>query len=696
MGKDKTSKMKKTDPESVSNTSDSQNGGGSARDAAKSATKPNCIDFSDGKIRKKYLQKTRSYLAKMQHGKTLLKLLGKTSNDKGAAFDRIIENVNTASVLSWTKTENYVFFLALANKYTKKSRIKKIPFDKTLLAKSDTNSKVLTANDNCDFATDFFSKVYAALKRKPTDSEDDPMHVDNPIGRIISKVDELKAPQKKEISESIEMTSTNIVANKKHKKGERTYFEKRDAEKDYSQAARDLRNIYSALDSLSFKKDDYTATIEDALAKSKSYDYREFTLTHEFLTHIHAMLNKELNSVKEYATTYAQTEKIIDDIKTCVTEQENKWKKIGFKSPRNYGMLWSTNHYLDTSATNENTIAENLFSDAFSTIQSNVKDVLIKTADPQNYILQFNEQVLQSDNTDESTENILNTLKKCQPVLETIPASINTYEQFFSEKLVKHLPNEVKKLNTFITTLTENTLEAMPTSISDHLTTFDENINQLFLEDFDSIETFISSLQTFCDQFYSEAPIDYSPLTKEIEQLISDCKKNKDKTRPQLYSMAGKIIQLLRKNSTKNYENLTKTLEGLGTTYLKTLENNYYCQTYDYQGFDDAITNIHETDLPPTLKEQLTEFITLANKLAKKSNKRYIPYLEDQLKKANNDKTNMTLSERRVLGLERDAQQKITDCENKLKKAKANRTPRPKPSKYPPRHSQTLKPINNS
>lgn len=28
MGKDKTSKMKKTDPESVSNTSDSQNGGG--------------------------------------------------------------------------------------------------------------------------------------------------------------------------------------------------------------------------------------------------------------------------------------------------------------------------------------------------------------------------------------------------------------------------------------------------------------------------------------------------------------------------------------------------------------------------------------------------------------------------------------------------------------------------------------------
>lgn len=684
MGKDKTSKMKKTDPESVSNTSDSQNGGGSARDAAKSATKSSCIDFSDGKIRKKYLQKTRSYLAKMQHGATLLKLLGKTSNNTGDAFDRIIEKVSEASVLSWTKTENYVFFLALANKYTKKSTIKKIPLDKASLTKIDQTSKVLTANDSCDFAEDFFSRVYTALNREPTDSKDDPMHVNNPIGMIISKVDELTAQQKKKISESIEMTSTNIVANKKHKKGERTYFEKRDAEEAYSQAARDLRKIYSALNSISFEKDDYTKTIEDALAKSKSYDYREFTLTHEFLTHIHAMLNNELDSVEKYVTTYTQTEKIIQDIQKCVDEQEQKWNELKFKSPRSYGMLWSTDHYLNNPKTNEKKIAENLFCDAYSTILSNVEDVLIKTADPKDYIQQFTEQVLQSDNTDESKEKILNTLKNCSHVLDAISNSIKQNQEIFSEETVKHLPNEVTKLNTFITNLTNHTLKAMPYSISDHLTTFDGNINHLFLKNFDSIETFISSLQTFCKQFYSEAPIDYSPLTEEIARLITKYNNDKEKKRPQLYSMAGKIIKLLSKNSTKHYENLTETLKDLRTTYLKNLENNYYCQTYDYQDFDNAITTIDDTDLPPELKEQLKQLITLASTLADESNKNYIPYLKDQLKQATKDKKNMSLSERRVLGLVRDAEQKITDCENELETAKANRKPRPEPSNIKP------------
>lgn len=620
----------------------------------------------------------------MQHGATLLKLLGKTSNDTDDAFDRIIKNVATASVLSWTKTENYVFFLALANKYTKISKIKKIPFDKASLAKIDQTSKVLTANDSCDFAEDFFSRVYTALNRKPTDSKDDPMHVNNPIGRIISKVDELTAQQKKKISESIEMTSTNIVANKKHKKGERTYFEKRDAEEAYSQAARDLRKIYSALNSISFEKDDYTTTIEDALAKSKSYDYREFTLTHEFLTHIHAMLNNELDSVEKYVDEFKKTDKIIQDIAKCVKEQQDQRKKIKFKSLRSYGMLWSTDHYLNNPKQNEDNIAENLFYKAYWTILSNVEDVLIKTTDPKDYILQFTEQVLQSDNTDESKEKILNTLKNCSHVLDAISESIQKNKPIFTEETAKHLPNEVTKLNTFITNLTNHTLKAMPYSISDHLTTFDGNINHLFLKNFDSIETFISSLQTFCKQFYSEAPIDYSPLTEEIARLITKYNKDKEKKRPQLYSMARKIINLLQKNNNTNYENLTNKLTGLGTTYLENLEKNYYCQTYDYQDFDNAITTIDDTDLQPELKEQLTKFIKLADTLADKSNERYVNNLTNE-KQTWEEKEKAISQKLKPSGNEKETAIKNTRYYTaELEKAKANRKPRPEPSNIKP------------
>lgn len=626
----------------------------------------------------------------MQHAKNFLTLLGKEvstkskdTKEKEPKFNQIIRKVaGLNSAPSWNKKENCAFLLSLANRYTKKFSIKKIPLDKNFSARSNTDENVLVANTECDFAEDFFKKVYDALGIKtPSGGEKDPMHVDNPLGRIISKFDELTDSEKKKITDLIEATSTNVISDHLHKKSKQTYFEKRDAEKAYSPAAQALRNIYSTLNTISFANGDYKKTIENALDTSASYDYTEFNLTHEFLTHVHKMLNTELDSVDQYVAEHKKIVQIITAIEKSVDELQTALRKTKTTNPTNYDILWDR-----LSSKSENTqehqIANTLYNNALSKILSNVKDVIIKTADPEGYITQFNEQAPQSDNTDENRKNILKTLEKCPNVLKNISTSVGNCKPFFSQNKAKDLATEVEELNTFIKKLTENNLEAMPTSISDHLKTFDKYINQLYLEDFDSIKTFISSLQTFCDKSYSDTPIDYSPLTKELQKLISDYTRDQtdDDKATKLYKMPAKIIDILTKKNPNHYDPLPTTLQNLREKYLKHLKQKYYCTQYDYQDFDNAFTTINEADLPKELKEQLTNYIKLADNLANNSNKRYIDYLKEQKNKADNAEEYMPISEQYSQNRVRAAQQYTKNCVQNLKTAIANRNPRLTPS----------------